>query len=107
LHQLGSTAELGLWCKISETGDHGKMSRLVPVEELFAGRHFDAEIVVLCVRWYLSFKLSYRDLVSIMSERGIGLAHTTILRWGAALHAGIREAVEAVRPPGGRLLADG
>jgi len=38
-------------------------------------------IVVLCVRWYLSYKLSYRDLVTIMSERGIGLAHTTILRW--------------------------
>ena len=46
------------------------VSRFVPVEELFAGRHFDAEIVVLCVRWYLSFKLSYRDLVSMMSERG-------------------------------------
>ena len=57
------------------------MSRFVSVEELFAGRHFDAEIVVLCVRWYLSFKLSYRDLVSMMSERGIGLAHTTIQRW--------------------------
>jgi transposase-like protein len=37
--------------------------------------------VILCVRWYLSFKLSYRDLVSMMSERGIRLAHTTILRW--------------------------
>lgn len=57
------------------------MSRFDPVEELFAGRHFDAEIVVLCVRWYLSFKLGYRDLVSMMSERGIDLAHTTILRW--------------------------
>src|SRR5678816_1229409 len=62
-------------------GEDGGMSRLVPVEELFAGRHFDAEIVVLCVRWYLSFKLSYRDLVSMMSERAIRLAHTTILRW--------------------------
>src|SRR5436190_5680581 len=57
------------------------MSLFVPAEELFAGRHFDAEIVVLCVRWYLSFKLSYRDLVSMMGERGIRLAHTTILRW--------------------------
>jgi IS6 family transposase len=36
---------------------------------------------VLSVRWYLSFKLSYRDLVSKMKERGICLAHTTILRW--------------------------
>jgi transposase-like protein len=33
------------------------------------------------VRWYLSFKLSYPDLVSMMNERGIRLAHTTILRW--------------------------
>jgi putative transposase len=62
-------------------GEDEGMSRFVPVEELFAGRHLDAEIVVLCVRWYLSFKLSYRDLVSMMSERGISLAHTTILRW--------------------------
>jgi len=30
------------------------MARLAPVEELFGGRHFDAEIVVLCVRWYLT-----------------------------------------------------
>jgi hypothetical protein len=57
------------------------MSRFVALEELFKGRHFDQEIVILCVRWYLSFKLSYRDLVSMMSERGIRLAHTTILRW--------------------------
>jgi transposase-like protein len=57
------------------------MPRCVPVEELFKGRHFDQEIVVLCVRWYLSFKLSYRDLVAMMGERGIDLAHTTILRW--------------------------
>jgi transposase-like protein len=57
------------------------MSRLVAVEELFKGRHFDQEIVVLCVRWYLSFRLSFRDLVAMMSERGIIMAHTTILRW--------------------------
>lgn len=36
---------------------------------------------MLCVRWYLSYKLSYRDLVAMMGERGIDLAHTTILRW--------------------------
>ena len=62
-------------------GEDGGMSRFVSVDELFAGRHFDKEIVVLCVRWYPSFKLSYRDLVSMMSERGISLAQTTILRW--------------------------
>jgi hypothetical protein len=40
------------------------MPRFVPVEEPFEGRHFDQEIVVLCVRWYLTFKLSYRDVVA-------------------------------------------
>ena len=59
----------------------GRMPQFVPLEELFNGRHFDREIIVLCVRWYLSFKLSYRDLVAMMAERGIGLAHTTVLRW--------------------------
>src|SRR5256885_4362938 len=49
--------------------------------ELFKGRHFDREIIILCVRWYLTFKLSSRDLVQMMAERGIILAHTTILRW--------------------------
>jgi hypothetical protein len=39
--------------------------QFVPTEELFNGRHFDQQIVVLCVRWYLSFKLSFRDLVAI------------------------------------------
>ena len=57
------------------------MQQFTPLEGLFKGRHFDQEIVVLCVRWYLSFKLSYRDLVAMMAERGIDLAHTTILRW--------------------------
>ena len=44
------------------------MARFVPVEELFKGPHFDREIVVLCVRWYLSFKRSYRDLVEMMNS---------------------------------------
>jgi transposase-like protein len=35
----------------------------------------------VCVRWYLSYKLSYRDLVAMMGERSIGVAHMTILRW--------------------------
>jgi transposase-like protein len=65
----------------ARVGEDRWVPRFVPVEELFKGRHFDQEIVVLCVRWYLSFKLSYRDLVAMMSERSIDLAHTTILRW--------------------------
>ena len=54
---------------------------MLSIEELFNGRHFDREIIILCVRWYLRFKLSFRDLVEMMAERGIELAHTTIMRW--------------------------
>jgi transposase-like protein len=56
------------------------VTELKTIEELFAGRHFDCEVIVLCVRWYLRYKLSFRDLVEMMAERGLGLAHTTILR---------------------------
>src|SRR5262249_52805538 len=57
------------------------MQRFLPVEALFKGRHFDGQIIILCVSWYTSFKLSLRDLVIMMADRGIPLAHTTILRW--------------------------
>ncbi len=57
------------------------MSKLKSLDELFAGRHFDRDVIILCVRWYLRYKLSLRDLVEMMAERGLSLAHTTILRW--------------------------
>jgi transposase-like protein len=57
------------------------MGKLARLEELFAGRHFDQEVIILCVRWYLRFKLSLRDLVEMMAERGLSLGHTTIMRW--------------------------
>jgi hypothetical protein len=47
------------------------MGKLKSVEELFKGRHFDREVVILCVRWYLRFELSLRDLVEMMAERGL------------------------------------
>jgi transposase-like protein len=56
------------------------MSRFLPVEQMFKGLQFDQEIVQY-VRWYLSFKLRFRDLVAMMSERGFKMAHTTILQW--------------------------
>jgi transposase-like protein len=48
---------------------------------LFAGRWFEDEVILLCLRWYFRFKLSYRDLVEILSERRLVIAHSTILRW--------------------------
>ena len=48
---------------------------------LFRGRHFEDVIIVLCVRWYLRYSLSYRDLEEIMAERGLSVDHVTIWRW--------------------------
>src|SRR5260370_1823652 len=47
----------------------------------FKWRHFQAEIILLCVRWYLRYPLSYRDLEEMMAKRGLHVDHTTIYRW--------------------------
>jgi hypothetical protein len=57
------------------------MGKLKRMEELFEGRHFAGDVIILCVRWYLRFKLSLRDLVEMMADRSLSMAHTTIMRW--------------------------
>ena len=47
----------------------------------FKWKHFQGEIILLCVRWYLRYALSYRNLEEIMMERGLSVDHTTIYRW--------------------------
>ena len=47
----------------------------------FKWRHFEAEIILLCVRWYLRYALSYRDLEEMMRKRGLWVDHTTIYCW--------------------------
>jgi hypothetical protein len=46
------------------------------VRAIYRMRVFDAEIIELCVRWYISYRLSYRVLVQMMAERGVQLAFT-------------------------------
>ena len=77
-----------LWCKrcraaamLAPEREKLAMGKLEELDNLLAGRHFDREVIILCVRWYLRFKLSLRDLVEMMAERGLSLAHTTIMRW--------------------------
>ncbi|MEO5969965.1 MAG: IS6 family transposase [Bdellovibrionia bacterium] len=45
------------------------------------GSHFESEIILQCVRWYLSYPLSYRNLEEMMLERGIEVDHSTVNRW--------------------------
>jgi len=55
--------------------------RRKPVPEEFKWRHYEPEIILCCVRWYLRYSLSYRDLMEMMQERGLEIIHTTIYRW--------------------------
>jgi transposase-like protein len=47
----------------------------------FKWRHFEAEIILCAVRWYLRYALSYRDVEELMRERGLAVDHTTVFRW--------------------------
>ena len=48
---------------------------------MFKGRHFDQSVILLCVRWYLAYNLSLRDLEEMMAERGLSVDHSTVHRW--------------------------
>ena len=48
---------------------------------LFKRRRFPVEIILLCVRWYCKYGISYRDLAEMMSKRGISVSPSTIFRW--------------------------
>jgi hypothetical protein len=52
-----------------------------PRHPLFHQRWFADDIIITCVRWYLRFKLSYRDLAELARELGVSVAPSTILRW--------------------------
>src|SRR5512133_1068749 len=48
---------------------------------VFKRRRFPAEIILLCVRWYCRYGISYRDLEEMMAERGVAVDHVTLYRW--------------------------
>jgi hypothetical protein len=62
-----------------------RCSRFCPPVDLgrsaFSGFRFPPEIIVLAVRWYLRYGLSYRDLEELMAERGVEVDHVTLFRW--------------------------
>jgi transposase-like protein len=61
----------------------------------FAGFCFPSDVIVLAVRWYLRFSLSYRDVEELLAERGIEVDHVTIYRW---VRRFTRLLAEAARP---------
>ena len=57
------------------------MRRHTPPNSLFSRRRFEDNVIILCVRWYLRFKLSYRDMAEMAWELGVSVSPSTILRW--------------------------
>ena len=58
-----------------------KREPIMTEQHPFKWRHVESEVILLCVRWYLRYALSYRDLEGMMQERGLHIDHTTIYRW--------------------------
>ncbi|MGG0511215.1 IS6 family transposase [Priestia megaterium] len=50
-------------------------------QNLFKWKHYQPDIILLTVRWYLRYSLIFRNLVEMMEERGLSMSHTTIMRW--------------------------
>jgi transposase-like protein len=73
----------------------------------FAGFRFPPDVIVLAVRWYLRFGLSYRDVEELLGERGVEVDHVTVYRW---VQRFTRLLAEAARPcrhaVGGRWFVD-
>src|ERR1700730_14488858 len=70
--------------EISRSGKVGKKEEkdlIMTEQNPFKWRHFQADMILLCVRWYVRYSLSYRDLEEMMLERGLHVDHTTIYRW--------------------------
>jgi transposase-like protein len=81
--------------------------RSTPPRSAFAGFRFPADVIVLAVRWYLRYGLSYRDLEELLTERGVEVDHVTIYPLGAALHAAAGRRRPALPTRGRQPLAGG
>jgi transposase-like protein len=57
------------------------MPRAASRDPIYRRRRYTPELIELCVRWYLTYRLSYRDLSAMMAEREVVVSHTTIMRW--------------------------
>ena len=80
---------------------------LGPRPKLFRGRHFRDDIIVLCVRWYLRYSLSYRDLEELMAERGLRVDHSTVARWVLRYALELSKRIRRhLRRPGGSWRVD-
>jgi hypothetical protein len=69
----------------------------LPPRSAFVRFRFPAEVIVVAVRWYLRYGLSYRDVEELLAERGVEVDHVTVFRWVRAA-AGRRRPVLPAQP---------
>jgi transposase-like protein len=78
-----------------------------PPRSAFTGFRFPAETIVLAVRWYLRYGLSYRDVEELLVERGIEVDHVTVFRWAQRFTPLLADAARFSRhSPGDRWFVD-
>src|SRR6266508_337236 len=78
-----------------------------PPTSAFTGFRFPAEVIVVAVRWYLRFNLSYRDVEELLVERGVEVDHVSIYRWVQRFTPLLADAARFCRhSPGDRWFVD-
>jgi transposase-like protein len=78
-----------------------------PPRSAFAGFRFPAEVIVVAIRWYLRYGLSYRDVEELLLERGVEVDHVTVYRWVQRFTPLLADAARFTRhSPGDRWFVD-
>jgi IS6 family transposase len=84
-----------------------RLARVPAPRSGFAGFRFPSDVIMVAVRWYLRYGLSYRDVEELLAERGITVDHVTVYRWVQRFTPLL---IDAARPcrhaPGDRWFAD-
>ncbi|MEU7873501.1 IS6 family transposase [Dactylosporangium sp. NPDC049140] len=79
----------------------------LPPRSAFAGFRFPPEVIVVAVRWYLRYNLSYRDVEELLLERGVEVDHVTVFRWVQRFTQLLADAARFCRhAPGDRWFVD-
>ena len=79
----------------------------LPPRSAFTGFRFPPEVIVVAVRWYLRFGLSYRDVEELLLERGVEVDHVTVYRWVQRFTPSLLDAARFCRhSPGDRWFVD-
>ena len=80
--------------------------RTPPHSSSFAGFRYPPEMILVAVRWYLRYALSYRDVEELVAERGIEVDHVTVYRWVQRFTPADRRRTALPTRPGNRWFVD-